>query len=157
MSSTTQTTSNGTVKGERKRFLVLQGLYREGGKAKTGEIDSHAGIGNDLVRHHAEVLEEKCEPPLVKFVEKQRTDQTGQMDTNVYRLTEHGRSTFEAADEDQLSIEEASTFVELRSEVVDLRDRVDELEEWCHELSEKNDTLVKEAQENRKLIREKQS
>lgn len=121
--------SNRNGPGERKRYQILGALIERGGKAKTSKILEEmrrADISGDLLRYHCDVLENKRDPPLVELVGKEQAEQKHLMPENVYRITDHGRESYDEAGDDKLSLEEAESFVELRAEVVELRQQVDE-------------------------------
>lgn len=143
MSSDLQEIPSRDSRGERKRLKILRALQRIGGKAKTSEINNEVGFGTDLVRHHCSVLENERTRSQVEFVGKEKNPNPVLNDTNVYRITEHGREVLEAAGDDALSVAGAETFVELRSEIVALREELNEEREAREKLRQSHNELVK--------------
>ena len=156
VSSITNTTSNRDQRGERKRYQILGALIECGGKAKTSEIRealNPAEMSGDLLRYHCRILENKRDPSMVESAGREKADQKHLMPENVYRITDHGRESYEEAGDDKLSLEEAETFAELRAEVAELQERVEELEEeqddrlntledWVADISTAQDDLA---------------
>ena len=134
MSTSSQDRSFRTEKGERKRAKILRALEREGGKATTSEIKKHVGFGSDLIRSHCRVLENERTPPQVELSGKVHNSQKALNATNEYRLTEHGQAILDGLGDDQLSLEEAESFAELRSELVELKKDYQELRDAHNEL-----------------------
>lgn len=124
----------GTEKGQRKRNLILRELLGFGGKAKTSEISEAVGFSSALVRSHCDDVLNEMSPPLVERDGKERNPNG--MDYVVYRLTPTGKTAAERLTEEDLSIDEAKSFAELRSELITVRGELEELREAHNELVE---------------------
>lgn len=125
----------GTEEGKRKRDLILRELLNCGGKAKASTISDKVEFSSALVRSHCDEVLNEMSPPLVERDGKEHNPNG--MDYVVYRLTPTGKTAAERLDGDDLSLDDAKSFAELKSEVKQLRGRVAELEDAQNELAER--------------------
>ena len=131
MSTTAQGPSKTREEGERNRLKILRALVEKGGSSTTTDIKSDYGIKTETTNYHCGRMEdeEHYDPPLVQDDGKERINSGVLNDPNRWRITEHGRQVVEELEDEQLSIEEASSFVELRTELARTNEQLEELQE----------------------------
>ena len=147
MSTQAQGSSKTREQGERNRLQILRALAEsKGGKATTTDIKQAEGIETGTTNYHCEIMEEQRDPSLVKLDGKERIDNDVLNDPNRWRITEHGRQVVETLEDDQLSIEEAASFVELRTELSRTQERLEKVEKAHDDFVKKVQQMVQQGE-----------